>query len=263
MSNEVQVEINEGGLKEPWIEVKEPLTGLPILLRDPAYQIVEPKRTKIQVQSPGSFVAAVQALAASGKNRLVELRSTGTPAFVYRNELGPEAMMTIGYGLQVADTAQYLCLHANQVFGQRDLVKLVAQHPELFEPICDQPKAVLASIAQYEISEVKSVSAQAGGGTIALSVGKERKAVNVEIPELWKAKSELYVGHETQEVTLYCEQEQPEPEKDGGVKGRVTFTFSLWAPAAVEVETKAIEQARLAMAKTLGEEYTIIVGRIE
>jgi len=245
---------------EPFAATIHPLTGAPILLRDPDLSIVEPKLTQVTCSTPESFAAVVQSLA--GANRLVELRDDGT--FVYRDALGAQTISTVKLKLRMAETAKVLGLQGCFTCGQRDILRWRDQWPETLVPNCAAADVVATwdALAHYQASGVKEVEVEHNDDRIAVRVMRTTGDERSNLPRLWHGISPYFEGHAAQSVTLRLDVEQPEADpKSGVVTGKLLFVFSLWAPAASEVTAAAMQDALAGMAVALPE-FTIIRGEI-
>jgi hypothetical protein len=227
--------------------VEHPVSGVPILLRNPALTVIEPTRAGVVCSDAESFAAAVLAL--EGENKLVELRDSAE--FHYKDALAGRTLRAVGFALTASPTAFILCLEKGQSFAQKALLKFVAQHPECLTPQHPQAAAVLENLSNIEIkgsSNFKSVHTRGG---ISFSAERQSASVGMDIPEFWTACSPLYAGHVEFETTLRLEIVEPGLDDDGKVKGELAFKFELWTPDALEVKDAAMVDAQVRMGKLL------------
>lgn len=257
--SEVQIEATADKTTPPFTVATDPVTGVPFLLLDPELKIREHLCNVVKCYDAASFVAAVDAL--KGKNRLVELRSDGE--FFYQGDLGAGCLNAVRFMLTPAPTAGILCLNRDGYeFSQPGLVRWNAQWPGTLVPQDDNPEAVWEQVAAYSAKGVTQVNVIHGDDRISVSVERDDGAGSTRIPRLWTATSPVYEGHAPHTVTLRLDVGHPQADqKTGTVSGQLTFVFSLWQPAASEVEAEAMEGAAQRMSEALPD-LTVIRGLI-
>jgi len=245
---------------QPFVESQHPVTQERILLRDPAYQVVEHKRNVVTCVAADSFVAAVHTL--QGANGLVELHETGE--FVYRDALGAQLVNTVLFALQEAPTAKVLALKSGFACGQKHILQWKDQWPDTLIPQSNSPEATWAAIKSFKYEKGTKFEAAQDDLAITITATVDKKLADSAgvIPKFWLGRSPVYDGHAVQEVTLLLEMTVPEADDDGKLMGELTFAFKLWSPAAQLVQQLAMEDAAATMAEALGAEFTIIRGRI-
>jgi hypothetical protein len=249
--------INELRAETPATVVRDPMTGEEFLLLDPGLTVQRHKVDVITCDDAEGFQAAV--LAAEGENKLVELRTDGT--FAYQNALGGVGTRVVSFKLVPSPTAKVLCLDRVLSLGQRELVRLHAQWPDVLTP--DQGGVeVWDGIAAYKAAGATKIEIVHGDDSISYLVERKDGSADGRLPTLWTAASPVFEGHAEQLVTLRLDITHPEADpKTAQVSGALTFTFSLWQPAASEVLSLAMNDACEEM-RTRLPEFTVIRGRI-
>lgn len=241
-----------------FVEVKEPISGLPMLFRNPALELVSPERTVVRCSDAESFALTVLEIPTA--NKLVELRNDGQ--FVYSDVLGAAQLITVRFTLAVCPTAPMLCLSEGRSFGQKALLQFVAQHPDCLLPQHPQGAAVMENLAQLEIKGSSNFQSVHTPGAISVSMERKKDVAGMSIPEFWTARSPLFHDHATMETTLRLEIVEPRLDDEGRAQGELAFRFELWTPDAEEVRDAAMADARERMAERLPELY-VIRGMIE
>lgn len=249
----------------PFVQIEHPVTGDPILLRDPDYEVVSTVRASIACDNVEAFSAAVQTIA--GTNLLVEFRPDGS--FHYRNELGGRFTRGASLKLTPSPTAGILCLDGPRGFSQRDLIRWVDRYPETLmvysadgEELAEVTATTMARIENFEVRGATAFSASVGERMTSISALREDSPESAKIPLYWTAISPVYADGAPQMVKLRLEIEVPEVGEGGKLKGELRFNFELWAPSPEEVKDAAMEDALLRMSHFLPAQYTIVRGTI-
>jgi uncharacterized protein YfdQ (DUF2303 family) len=244
-------------------EYNHPLTGEPILLRDPELEEVIPTRSYIKADTVESFAAAVKTIA--GPNKLIELHKDGS--FVYRDALAGYTKHTVTTKLEAHPTARMLCVEQPRQFKQRDLVKFMSQWPDVLSVEGDESgdltETAVAAIEHFEVKNSTSFSSTAGDHQVSIAALKEAAdPEQIKIPLYWQVTSPLFDGGKDLRARLRLEVQVPEI-RDNKLQGELLFCFELWSPAAQVLKDDAMADVIERMGNVLNtDEYTIIRGEI-
>lgn len=241
----------------PLVEGKHPISGEPILLRDPELQVVKHEVNTVTCSTRESFAAAVLAL--QGANRLVELRDGAE--YVYCDDLGGMTRRVVRLRLLPAVTAKMLCLEKPVSFTQVELVRFAQQYPEVLLPEGGDA-SVFERLQHFVVKSATNVQASVGDRSVSLLVDKGEDSNGLNIPVYWRATSPVFEDGEPEIVTLRMDYELPEANANTGqVSGQLKFTFRLWTPDQAEVWRAAMDDAEYTMRGMLPD-FTVIRGAI-